>query len=109
MLVDLRIWSPDVTCGQLSDQLNLAVLVKNQGDLRVGPGVPLKFGRSAVTSSLCSARECQRPRAPLTFTLTNSLEPGSSVLISVPYALVDSLTGALHAGDRRRHRRRQCP
>ncbi|MFT3927276.1 MAG: VCBS repeat-containing protein [Myxococcales bacterium] len=97
VLVDLQISSPDVTCGQLSDQLNLTVLVKNQGDLRVGPGVPLKFyGKfGGDFEALLLPANGNDPRAALTYTLTNSLEPGASVLISVPFAAADSLTAAL--------------
>jgi hypothetical protein len=79
-LLAMQVSSPDVACGQLSDELQIVALVKNLGDLRVGPGVDVSFygAWAGATSALQVAGG-----GPLTATLQTSLEPGASVLVSV--------------------------
>jgi hypothetical protein len=81
-LTAIQVSSPGVACGELSDQLEIVVLVKNLGDLRVGPGVKLTYygdfgaGLTALEADGGGALES---------ILTTSLEPGASVLVSVPF------------------------
>jgi hypothetical protein len=81
-LTAIQVSSPDVACGELSDVLDIVALVKNLGDLRVGPGVTLTFYGvfDGTTEALRDASD-----APLTSTLQTSLEPGDSVLVSVTF------------------------
>jgi hypothetical protein len=81
-LLAIQVSSPDVACGQLSDQLEIVVLVKNLGDLRVGPGVELTFFGDFGAGLVALRAE---DSSPLKATLATSLEPGSSLLVSVPY------------------------
>jgi hypothetical protein len=86
-LLAMQVSSPDVACGQLSDELQITVLVKNLGDLRVGPGVELTFyGTWAGTTSALNAPG----GGPLTATLQTSLEPGASVLATVLFDAKDN-------------------
>ncbi|MGC4063724.1 MAG: VCBS repeat-containing protein [Polyangiaceae bacterium] len=39
----VQVFSPNVACGKLSDEIQITALVRNQGDLRVGPGVTVEF------------------------------------------------------------------
>jgi hypothetical protein len=75
--------SPDVACGSLSDNIDIAFEVKNAGDLRVGPGVAVRF--------LGTWNEFEEPlldssHNPLEIVLQTSLEPGKSVILSVNFA-----------------------
>ena len=74
--------SPDAQCGALGTKLDIAFEIKNDGDLRVGPGVEVTFEGTwgATTQQLLNGSG-----QPLTVTLTNSLEPGASVILSVGY------------------------
>ncbi len=93
-LIAMQVSSPDVACGQLSNELEITVLVKNLGDLRVGPGVQVTFygawGAAASTPALRDATG-----QPLVFTLQTSLEPGASVLATVPFRAQDNPENAL--------------
>ena len=81
-VVGVGVSSPDVACGMLSDTLLIAFEVKNAGDLRVGPGVVVRFeGEWNQVSEALKDLQGQ----PLTFTLQNSLEPGASVVLNVSY------------------------
>jgi hypothetical protein len=79
----LQVSSPDATCGELSNRIQITALVKNQGDLRVGPGVPVEFlgswGGGAWAPLLDAAGD------PIVVVLTKSLEPGASTLVTVDY------------------------
>jgi hypothetical protein len=80
----IQISSPDAKCGQLSDQIEITVVVKNQGDLRVGPGVEVAFYGSwgGAEAALDDAGGM-----PIVVTLDKSLEPGASTLVTVSYAV----------------------
>ncbi|HET9956378.1 MAG TPA: CARDB domain-containing protein, partial [Polyangiaceae bacterium] len=82
--IEVQISSPDVACGKLSDELQISVLVKNLGDLRVGPGVDVAF-----TGHFEGPREdaalLDDQGQPIVVTLTQSLEPGSSTIVSASY------------------------
>jgi hypothetical protein len=83
-LVGIQISSPDVACGELSDTIQISVEVRNQGDLRVGPGVIIEFEGTFADPDLEAALEDDDGDA-LIFTLQQSLEPGASVIITVEY------------------------
>jgi hypothetical protein len=83
-LVAIQISSPGEACGQLSDEIQIVVEVKNQGDLRVGPGVVVTFDGAFEGEATPIALE-DASGDPLSVTLTHSLEPGASTLVSVTY------------------------
>lgn len=81
----VQVSSPGGGCGMLSTDLVITAEIKNQGDLRVGPGVVIGFegfwNAGAVTEPLYA----DMMMTPLTFVLQTSLEPGQSIFISVSY------------------------
>ncbi len=91
-LVQVQVSSPDASCGQLSELLNIAARVANRGDLRVGPGVTVSFIGVWGTE-----REPLLDAAgqPLTFTLQTSLEPGAATVVNAPYAASQNAFGRL--------------
>ena len=93
-LTAIEVSSPDVSCGVLSEIIDVTVEVKNEGDLRVGPGVTLAFfGEWA--SPIVPGPLVDENGDPLTITLTQSLEPGASVLLSVRFDAQDAPSGEL--------------
>ena len=81
-VVDVGVSSPDAGCGALSDIIDIAFEVRNEGDLRVGPGVVVRFVGIWGTEEeelLDGAGD------PLEVVLGISLEPGRSVIESVNY------------------------
>jgi hypothetical protein len=91
-LIEMQVSSPDVACGQLSNVLEIAVLVKNLGDLRVGPGVALTFSGDFNGTTVALNGE---DMMPLRSVLTTSLEPGASVLVTVRFRAQDNTQNAL--------------
>ncbi len=83
-LTAIQISSPNVACGELSNEIEISVLVKNAGDLRVGPGVQISFSGAWANPALSAALE-DASGAPITVTLTKSLEPGASTIVTVSY------------------------
>jgi hypothetical protein len=81
-LTAIQVSSPGAMCGDLSDEIQITVVVKNEGDLRVGPGVVLEFFGTWADGSeaLLDANG-----APLSVVLDKSLEPGASTLVTVTY------------------------
>ena len=81
-VVDVRVFSPDAQCGELTDTIDIAVEVRNDGDLRVGPGV-----RVAFYGTWAGAEETllDGSGGALEVVLQNSLEPGASVILSVHF------------------------
>jgi hypothetical protein len=80
----IQISSPDAMCGVLSEQIEITVVVKNQGDLRVGPGVEVAFYGTwgGAETTLDDANGM-----PIVIVLDKSLEPGASTLVTVSYAV----------------------
>ncbi|HEY3496761.1 MAG TPA: CARDB domain-containing protein [Polyangiaceae bacterium] len=78
----IQISSPDAACGELSDSIQITVVVKNQGDLRVGPGVEVEFFGTwdGDETTLDDANG-----DPIVIVLDKSLEPGASTLVTVEY------------------------
>lgn len=91
-LTAIQISSPDVACGELSDEILIAVEVRNEGDLRVGPGVELTFEGSWDDGDEALLDEDGNP---LTITLETSLEPGASIIVTAPYASGNNDAGVL--------------
>lgn len=98
-LVGIQVSSPDVACGDLTDEIDVSVEVRNQGDLRVGPGVVVSFfgtwSSPAFTGTLDDAEG-----NPLAVTLGSSLEPGASLVLSVRFRASDGPNGELPASVR---------
>ena len=84
-VVGVQISSPDAVCGQLSDQIDIVAEIRNQGDLRVGPGVIIGFEGTWNAAMLTEPLYADMMMTPLTFVLSSPLEPGQSIFISVPY------------------------
>jgi subtilase family serine protease len=78
--------SPDATCGQLSQNLDITAEVENQGDLRVGPGIMLTYYGEWTGLGLTQALYADAQGTPLTATLLTSLDPGDSILVSASYS-----------------------
>jgi hypothetical protein len=91
-LLAMQVSSPDVACGELSDELELVVLVKNLGDLRVGPGVAITF-YGDFGGTITALRDPAGD--PLTATLVGSLEPGASILVTAAFRAEDNPQNAL--------------
>jgi hypothetical protein len=73
------VFSPNVACGKLSDEIQITALVRNQGDLRVGPGVTVEF-IGIWTDSAEPIALVDEQGKPLVVTVSKSLEPGASLL-----------------------------
>jgi hypothetical protein len=68
-----------------SNDLTITAEIKNQGDLRVGPGVVIGFTGLWNAGSITEPLYADSMMTPLTFVLQTSLEPGQSIFINVPY------------------------
>ena len=90
----IQVSSPDATCGQLSKKLDITVQLANIGDLRVGPGVVLGFYGEWFSPLLSEALKVTGG-APLTFVITQSLEPGDVIWITASYDAVNNSPGVL--------------
>lgn len=93
-LVGIQVSSPDVACGDLGEDIEIAVEVKNVGDLRVGPGVVVSFFGTWESLALSGPLEDAQGE-PLEMTLESSLEPGASLVLSVPFRAQDGPDGLL--------------
>jgi len=105
-LTAIQISSPDAKCGELSDRIEITVVVKNQGDLRVGPGVDVAF-----YGTWDGDEEALNDGSgdPIVITLDKSIEPGASLLVTVEYeagnndaphdALPDTVSVTIDGGD----------
>ncbi|MEY4575502.1 MAG: hypothetical protein RL701_205, partial [Pseudomonadota bacterium] len=82
-VVGVGVSSPGAQCGTLSDNIDIAFEIKNEGDLRVGPGVAVRFFGSWGNTE----EELKNgSNAPLEVKLTQSLEPGHSVVLTSHFA-----------------------
>jgi hypothetical protein len=81
-LTAIQISSPDAKCGVLSEKIQITVVVKNAGDLRVGPGVEVAF---YGTWGGAEAPLDDSGGNPIVVVLDKSLEPGASTLVTVAY------------------------
>jgi hypothetical protein len=81
-VADVGVSSPDAQCGSLSDNIDIAFEIRNAGDLRVGPGVVVRF---FGTWNEQEDALLDGDGDPLEVELQNSLEPGKSVILSVNF------------------------
>jgi len=94
-ITGIQFTSPGETCGTLGDQLLITFEVKNIGDLRIGPGVTIGFDGTWTTPALTEPLYADTSMTPLTVVLANSLEPGESIILSVPYDAMNNAPGIL--------------
>src|SRR5690606_16010273 len=91
-LTAIQISSPDVARGELSDAILIAGEVRNEGELRVGPGVELTFEGSFADGEETLLDE---NGDPLIITLATSLEPGASIIVTASYNAENNESGEL--------------
>ncbi|XXT15909.1 FG-GAP-like repeat-containing protein [Sorangium sp. So ce429] len=95
-LSGVQVSSPDAACGELTENINITVRVDNLGDLRVGPGVVISFygewDAPEVAEPLYDAA-----LDPLQAVLQTSIEPHSSLLLTVSYSAGNNPQGTLPA------------
>ncbi|WP_437955085.1 CARDB domain-containing protein [Sorangium sp. So ce119] len=95
-LSGIQVSSPDAACGELTENVDITVRVDNLGDLRVGPGVVIGFygewDSPAADEPLYDAE-----LAPLQAVLQTSIEPHSSLLLTVSYSATNNPQGTLPA------------
>jgi hypothetical protein len=79
----IQVSSPDAMCGTLSDRIDITFQIENRGDLRVGPGVVVRFFGTwgAQTDPLYA----DLVMTPLEVVLQTSLEPGDSTVLTATY------------------------
>jgi hypothetical protein len=102
----VQIASPNATCGQLSDEIEISVQIQNLGDLRVGPGVVVGFHGHWMSQALDEPLYADPAMTPLELVLQTSIEPGASIYVTVPYdaannapmVLPDSVTVSVDQG-----------
>lgn len=94
VVTDLQLSSPNAACGQLSDQVDLVVRLENRGDVRVGPGVVVRFEGEWITAAVTEWLN-DATGNPLEFVLSTSLEPGQALLITVSYDAANNAQGTL--------------
>ncbi|HPB97498.1 MAG TPA: VCBS repeat-containing protein, partial [Polyangiaceae bacterium] len=80
----IQVSSPDAVCGELSDQIDIAVKIANIGDLRVGPGTVVGFYGEWANGPVMEALN-DASGNPLRYIIQTSLEPGTSIIFSVNY------------------------
>ena len=81
----IQVSSPDVACGQLSSKLLISAVIENKGDLRVGSEIVVSFYGEWTALNLQEPLYADASQTPLTAQLPGTLEPGSSVIVTVPY------------------------
>lgn len=88
----IQVSSPDARCGELSEEIEISVVIKNAGDLRVGPGVAVVFygAWDAGEEPLNDAAGM-----PIVVVLDKSLEPGASTLVTISYSAGDNTDPSL--------------
>jgi hypothetical protein len=81
----VQVSSPDLACGQLSSKLLISVLVENKGDLRVGSEIAVTFHGQWLNLGVNEPLYADNAQTPLVVNLPGTLEPGSSIIVSVNY------------------------
>jgi hypothetical protein len=87
--------SPDAVCGTLGTTLEITVRVVNQGDLRVGPDVPVRFYGEWTSPSVMEPLHADAAMTPLEAVLGVTLEPRRSALVTVRYDAANNSPGVL--------------
>ena len=91
----IQMSSPDAACGQLSTKLDITVEIRNDGDVRVGPGVVVAFYGEWMGGTPNEPLYADAMQTPLTAVLGTSLEPGQSILVTVSYDAAFNAPGTL--------------
>ncbi|MRG90559.1 hypothetical protein GF068_01260 [Polyangium spumosum] len=91
----MQMSSPDAACGQLSTKLDITVEIRNDGDVRVGPGVVVAFYGEWMGGAPSEPLYADAAQTPLTAVLGTSLEPGQSILVTVNYDATNNSPGTL--------------
>jgi hypothetical protein len=94
-IVRVQLSSPDAACGMLGSRLELAVRIRNDGDVRVGADIPVGFFGEWDSPSLTEPLYADAAGTPLVVTLGRTLDPGASLILTVPYDSSTSSPGTL--------------
>jgi hypothetical protein len=92
---NVQMSSPDTACGQLSTKLDITVEIRNDGDVRVGPGVVVAFYGEWAGGTPNEPLYADAAQTPLTAVLGTSLEPGDSILVTVSYDAANNAPNVL--------------
>jgi hypothetical protein len=91
----VQVASPDVTCGQLSSKLLISAVIENKGDLRVGSEIVATFYGEWTNLGLKEPLYADAAKTPLAANLPGTLEPGGSVILTVPYDAANNSPNSL--------------
>src|SRR5690606_31070438 len=91
----VQIVAPGGACGALGGTVDLVVRVRNMGDVRVGPGVVVSFEGTWTNPMVTEPLYADMMNTPLQFVLSNSLEPGAAVQLTVSYDASNNSPGTL--------------
>ncbi len=94
-ITGIQVSSPDAACGELSKLLDITVRVENGGDLRVGPGVVIRYSGFWASPTLLETLYADAVNTPLETILSGSLEPGDSILVTASYDSANNTPGTL--------------
>ena len=93
MIKGIQLSSPDAACGELSSLLDITVEITNIGDLRVSDFVVGFYG--VWTAAPLDEALLDGGAAPITATVTQALEPGDVVFVTVSYNSANNTPGVL--------------
>jgi hypothetical protein len=93
VITAIQVSSPDAACGELSETLVISAEVRNQGDLRVGPGVVVAF--EGVWGVEPAIPLLDAAGSPLVYVIGTSLDPGGSLVFQVTYQAANNGVAAL--------------
>jgi hypothetical protein len=94
-VVAVQFTAPGGGCGALSDELAITAEIKNQGDVRVGPGVVVGFHGEWLAEGLQEPLYADDGVTPLQIVLGASIEPGASVFVVASYNATSNSPGTL--------------
>jgi hypothetical protein len=94
-IVRVQLSSPDAACGMLGMRLSIAVRIRNDGDVRVGADIPVAFFGEWDSPVLTEPLYADAAMTPLVVTLGRTLDPGASLILTVPYDSTTSTPGTL--------------
>jgi hypothetical protein len=94
-VVRIQLSSPDAACGTLGSRLEIAVRIRNSGDVRVGADIPVAFFGAWDAPVTNEPLYADAAMTPLVVTLGRTLDPGASLVLTVPYDSSTSTPGTL--------------
>lgn len=96
-ITGMQLSTPDVTCGERIEYLDITVRVENKGDLRIGPGVVIGFYGEWRIPPLQETEQLTADNngTPLTSVISKTLDPGETVFLSARYEAAHSKFGAI--------------